>query len=141
VTKQDRAEIANKIIRIIASHGRRFYSMNSDRRVPLPESENRISRFEVDRRGRVWFIDKYTQKRIYVAYEYWKRGFSDGGTLRDVVVMLRDYITGKRPEVQMGRFGPYPEWACGGDPWGYGREEMALMRQEIAALLAEATNV
>jgi hypothetical protein len=135
-TKRERCERANELLRVIASCGRRFFSQDEDR---LQRMENpQISRLEVDDRGRVWFTDKYTQKRIYLHYEYWKRGFSDGGTLRSLVCSLRDYImTGKR--LHAWHFGPWPAEYCRGDLWGYG-EDMQQVRDAALRLVTVDTN-
>jgi hypothetical protein len=108
LTKYERLETANKMLIAIASCGRKFFA-----------HENRVSQFDIDHRGRVWFIDKYTKKRIYVQYKGQWRGFSDGGTLRALVERLRDFIT-QGTLLPAGIFGPWPEWVCGGDLWAYG---------------------
>jgi hypothetical protein len=108
MTKEERLANANEMLRAIASCGRKFFA-----------HEDRVSRFEVDQRGRVWFIDKWTQKRIYTHYRYDWRGFSEGGTLRALVERLRDFIT-QGKQLPPTIFGPWPEWVCGGDLWAYG---------------------
>lgn len=131
---RERTDVANEIIRIIASHGRHFLSMNSDRRAIEPSA--RVSRFEWVG-GRLYYRDKYTDKLLYVHHDarfgILNRGFSDGGTLRAVVLHLRDFIRGKSV-VNIRHFGPWPEWVCGGDLWGYG-DEMDAVRSKIAELL------
>jgi len=130
-TKQERVLQANKAIEIIASHGRKFFSLAAEGRTV---AENRISRFELHDNGRLWFIDKWSQKPIYVM---WRRGqwrhFSEGGTLRDLVCALADWIVGRKETLPMGYFGPWPEWVCGGDLWGYGKE-MQTVREELKSL-------
>jgi hypothetical protein len=133
--KRERAVIANAIICAIASHGRRFFSLSADK--PGIVEGDRTSYFTVDDRGRVWFTDKWSRKRIYTYNGTW-HGFSEGGTLRSVVEMLRDYITGKLDKVDMRYFGPFQEWRCGGDPWGYGAD-MQKARDEIAEIIKETT--
>lgn len=54
--KQQRAEQVNLAIRIIADHGRRFF---------YSQAVNRYASMEVDARGKVWFIDDYTGKRVF----------------------------------------------------------------------------
>lgn len=110
LTKYERLETANKMLTTIASCGRKFFA-----------HEDRVSQFDIDHRGRVWFTDKYTRKRIYVQYKGNWRGFSDGGTLRALVERLRDFIT-QGKALPSGIFGPWPEWVCGGDLWGYGAD-------------------
>jgi hypothetical protein len=92
----------------------------------------------MDSRGRIWFVDKYTLKRIYTHDTSGKwRGFSEGGTLRALVIALRDYI-------RHGTLIPtchfaYPKWYSDADPWGYG-EDMKKVTEEIKALGLIATN-
>lgn len=114
--KAQRLEAANNMLKAIASCGRKFFAY-----------QDRVSQFEVDERGRVWLIDKYTQKRIYTHYEGRWRGFSDGGTLHGVIVRLRDFITQGKP-LPPTIFGPWPDWICKGDLWGYG-DAMKTVRQ------------
>lgn len=134
-TKQQRVEICNAILKICASHGRRFFSQDADQ----PRMTNpRISEFSLDDRGRIWFTDRYSGKRIYVAYKYRWRGFTEGGTLRSLVESMRDYIRDASNALPYSVFGPWPEWICGGDPWGYGKEEMAEVRREVSDLFNQA---
>lgn len=124
-TKQERVDVCNAAIRAIASHGRRFFSQDSSR---FERMENpRISRFELDARGRIWFIDKFTQARIFVARKYWDRGFSDGGTLHGIVCCLRDYIQDEKNTV------PF-DVICIGRHWGYEPSEMAEVRRKVVAI-------
>jgi hypothetical protein len=84
-----------------------------------------VSYFDFDDLGRVWFVDAYSQARIYPHHTAGRwRGFSGGDTLCDVVIRLRDFIlTGK----QAGNsFGPWPEWYSQGDPWGYGADMQVI---------------
>jgi hypothetical protein len=132
---QQRIEIANRILRVIAAHGRRFFSQDSDQSVRMENP--RVSQFEIIK-GRLWFRDKYTDKLIFVHFEpRWRsrwRGFSDGGTLRSLVEHLRDFILKKVDRVNIKYFGPWAEYVCGGDLWGYG-DEMGTVRGQIAALM------
>ena len=137
--RRGRVEIANEILRIVASHGRKFFSLYGDGS-PKANQPDRISFFELRLRDRLWFIDKCTQHPIYTAYKGRWRGFSEGGTLRNLVEALRDYIMrGEKIHVK-AHFGPWPEWVSGGDLWGYGEKEMALVRSEVESLLAKNGN-
>lgn len=114
-TKKDRADRANQLLAAIAGCGRKFFWHNG-----------RTSRFEVDDRGRIWFIDSYREVRIYTHYEGRWRGFSEGGTLRGLITQLRDFIrSGTEPTINLG---PWPDWICNGDLWGYGAD-MDVVRQ------------
>lgn len=119
--KQKRLHNANELIKTIATCGRKFFCHSG-----------RVSRFETDGRGRIWFVDSYDEARIYTHYTQGRwRGFSEGGTLRALVIALRDFIsTGK----QLGfAFGPWPDWYCDGDLWGYG-DDMQTVRNTAGEL-------
>lgn len=120
--RQARVFVANQLIQVIASHGRRFF-----------HHKNLVSRLELDRRGRVWLIDKYTSAHIYTHYRGNWRGFTEGGTLRNLIEQLRDYIMGRRPDLPLELLGPWPKWYCDGDLWGYG-DDMAKVRAKAAEL-------
>lgn len=124
--KLRRTEVANRFMEIIASHGRRFFYHGGG-----------VTRFYVDDRGRVWLVDSYTRKHIYTHYEGRWKGFTNGGTLKSLCEALRDYILG-RDEFPMRALGPWPEWVCGGDLWGYGDEAMKKVRDETLSLLSSS---
>jgi hypothetical protein len=130
--KIKRLELCNQAIVLIASYGRKFFSLHAENR--NTEQPERISRFELRPNGQLWFIDKWTQKPIYVAYRRGRwRGFSEGGTLRSLVCEMADWITGKRPEFPVGFFGPWRQEVCGGDLWGYG-DDMPILREKVKEL-------
>ena len=60
------------------------------------------------------------------------RGFSEGGTLRQLVERLSEFIMWDRP-IPAHILGPWPDWVCGGDPWGYG-DDMDAVRAVARAL-------
>ena len=120
----NRANRANELIETIADRGREFFS-HPDR--------HGVSRFEVATNSRIWFVDGYTGKRIYLHYKYWGREFSEGGTLRDLVNALKIYIvTGAT--IPAGHFGPWPHWILDSDLWGYGLDNMETIRAKAAEL-------
>lgn len=108
--KQSRMEDVNKLLVSIATCGRQFFYHKGN-----------ISQFELDSRGRVWFVDGYSCKKIYTHYTRgaW-HGFSEGGTLRGLIIALRDYI--KNGKTIGYALGPFPVWYSQGDPWGYGAD-------------------
>lgn len=115
--RSSRAAKVNKLIQTIGGCGRRFFYFPSD---------DRYAEIKVDKRGRVWWIDEYTIVSIYLNYKYWGKGFSNGGTLRDLVNGFRDYVMhGKK--LRWNVFGPWPKDFCNGDLWGYG-EDMGMIR-------------
>ncbi|WP_345815328.1 hypothetical protein AAGS40_23415 [Paraburkholderia sp. PREW-6R] len=114
-TKHDRVVHANQLIQVIAAHGRRFFYC---------KSQDTYARIELDARGRVWFVDDYTQQRFYTHHEGRWSGFSHGGTLRGLVECMRDYIT--RGE-QIGR------WRIG-THWGYSEASLDLVKSAAFSL-------
>ena len=114
IYQQERCETANNFIHCISTHGRKFFHHKGE-----------TSRLELDERGRVWFVDKYSKKRIYTHYRYDWRGFTEGGTLRNLVKHLRDYIKTGKHLPHSALF--FPDWACDGDIWGYG-EDMEIIQ-------------
>ncbi len=118
--KRSRATLVNGFLAVIAGCGRQFFRYGE-----------RVSTFEADDRGRIWFIDAYSQRRIYTHHRYEWKGFTNGGTIRTLVEELRDYIrTGQRPVLNIG---PWPEYVCDGDLWGYG-DAMQQVRAEAENL-------
>lgn len=125
-----RLDTANAIIRVMAAHGRHFFSENSDRREPVADPF--IAHFRTDKWGELWFIDRYTRKPVLVRHHGHWRYFSDGGTLRSIVQHLAAHIE-QAKAVNIGYFSPGPAWICG---WGYGAD-MVKVRDEVAALLEQ----
>lgn len=116
LSKSERARKVTAFLAVVGDCGRHFF-----------RHSDRGARMEVDARGHVWFVDDYSEKRIYTHYEGRWRGFSHGGTLRDLVKALRDHIRTGEP-LHPGVLGPWPTWYGGGDPWAYG-DAMAQVRQ------------
>jgi hypothetical protein len=121
VARPLRMKQMNYLLKVISRTGRRFFYHNPG------DGPERVSQFSFDGRGRLWLTDKYTEKRIYTAYPGPWKYFSDGGTLRDLIRHMRIFImTGK--QVDPSIFGPWPDWLCEGDLWGYGRD-MEIVRR------------
>jgi len=130
---RSRAMRANDLIRVIASHGRRFFAQCSDMNTPDKEMTGRISYFEVNNQGHIFFVNAYKLSRVYLNREkYYWRHWQHGGTLKDLVEALRDYI--KTGEPIPGHLGPHPQWYSQGDPWGYGEESMGKVRDAAVRL-------
>lgn len=119
-TKQQRVEHANHLIRTISRHGRRFF---------YNKSHDRTAHIELNERGRVYWVDDYSGKRIYThatAITSRWRGFSHGGTLRSLAENMRDYIVHGK---QIPRWVIAPERSfTDGDIWGYGPEAAPAVR-------------
>lgn len=118
--KHQRALHINDLIETISKYGRRFF-YNS--------KFDRIAGMAVNQRGQIFFFDDYTGKAIYVAYSGRWRGFSHGGTMRDLVLRFADYIrTGKQLGIWF--IGPERIRLTDGNIWGYSAEEMGKCRSE-----------
>lgn len=126
-TKQQRCEQVNAVIQIIGAYGRRFfYNAQFDR----------YAHCEVDARGRVWFFDDFTNARIYThrgGFGNKWRGFSHGGTLRDLVERFRDYIT-KGTQLPQGILGLDRIRLTDGNVWGYEQQALQRVRTEAGPL-------
>lgn len=125
--KQKRADHCNQAIRIIGDHGRRFF-YNANR--------NTYARLEVDARGKVWFVDDYSGIRIYThptGFGGRWRGFSHGGTLRDLVKSFREYISTGTP-INPYYLGQDRLNIENGNIWGYVPESMLAVREQAGAL-------
>lgn len=120
--KNERAEHANALIKIIASHGRKFF-----------EHDGYVASLEVDKNGRVWFIDEVSKRRIYTHKRDRWAGFSHGGTLQDLVRAMRDYIT-KGKKIPLNWLATIRINPANGDIWGYGEDARTAMRLEAATL-------
>lgn len=119
--REQRLTRANLLILKIASTGRCFFASKEPGSIAA-------SGFLISDAGKVWFIDGYSRKRFAVTASGRWSGFTNGGTMRALVLSLRDYInTGKTGPV-LAKLGPWPEWVCGGDLWGYGPEAMEEVR-------------
>ncbi|SED28282.1 hypothetical protein SAMN04490185_3173 [Pseudomonas frederiksbergensis] len=124
--KRQRAEQVNQAIQIIADHGRRFF---------YSQTVNRYASMEVDHRGKVWFIDYYSGKRVFTHETVWGgrwRGFTHGGMLKDVVKAFRDYICTGEP-MHPGYLGPERSFDES-NIWGYDDEGMKVVREQAGAL-------
>jgi hypothetical protein len=123
--KRQRCEQVNHAIRIIGAHGRRFF---------FNQVADRYASMEVDQRGKIWFIDDYSARRIFTHKTNWGgrwRGFSHGGTLRNMVEAFRDYIRTGDP-VHLGYLGP--ERFNDSNIWGYDEAGMKAVREQAGAL-------
>ena len=112
MSKESRCELANELIRLIASTGRQFFNYE--------ENGGSIGRFEL-RSGRTYFIDGYLGKSIY-AYEnhYFGNSFTEGGTMQALILDIAEFIrTGEATNAKNGYGGIY----C--DHWGYPAQAMA----------------
>lgn len=123
-TKGERLKHANAVILSISKYGRRFF---------WSEEKQRTARLDFHPMGHIYFVDEYSGRRIYTHHKGHWRGFSGGGTLKQIIIELRKYIQTGDP-VDGRFFGPWnPEIIPDGDRWGYGRDAMKDLRAELAS--------
>lgn len=120
--KQRRIIRVNSLIRIIGDSGRHFF-----------RHKDQYARMELDDNGRLWWVDDYTQKKIYLHYPNWRKGFSHGGTMRDLVNRMKEFVMHGHSITGVG---PWPQWICDGDLWGYG-ESMEIVRAAVCLINKE----
>lgn len=118
--KVARIEHVNALIKTISTYGRRFfYNANN----------NAVAEMVIGLDNHIYFIDDYTMKAVYVAYNGRWRGFSHGGTLRDLIRELAHYIrTGEQLSIDW--IGPERIRITDGNIWGYASDEMNKCRAE-----------
>jgi hypothetical protein len=93
--KEERVAKVNEMIGVIAANGRKFLAHNGN-----------VARLEIDARGKVWFIDYYSGRRIYTHYHGRWSGFTSGGTMRNLCEAFRDFIR-DGSTLHPGAFGPW----------------------------------
>ena len=119
MTKQERLEAANELMKVIANCGRKFFRY-----------KDFISSLELSSTDRVFFIDQYTKKRIYT-HRYYCRwdGFTGGGTMKMMIESLRDFIT-KDSKMRKEYFQhDMGNGFC--NPWGYGEDILKVKEAAV----------
>ncbi|AQS40229.1 hypothetical protein Sps_05160 [Shewanella psychrophila] len=118
----ERVKHANTLIKVISEHGRKFFN-----------TKDVTATIELDKNGKVWFVDDYSQRRIYTHYSGRWSGFSHGGTLRGLIESMRKYIT-KGHQIPLDWIAPTRRNPANGDIWGYGIEAASAVRTAVAKL-------
>lgn len=121
---RERLEHANKLIEVIAAHGRRFF---------WSESRQRTARLDLTL-GCVFFTDAYTGKLICTATEGRWDGFSNGGTLKALVEDMRDYIVDGERIARWKIVMPRHDDTLEDNIWGYSGEAAKAVREAAFAL-------
>jgi len=114
MNETERLDAANQFIRAMGETGRCFFYSD----------DNGFASLDIDERGRVWFTDDYSQKRIYTHYNGRWKGFTGGGTLKTLVECLRDFI-------KHGKFIRSEYFDCnenGEHHWGYDPDAMVVVK-------------
>jgi hypothetical protein len=113
--RQVRCVYANQLIQVIARHGRRFlYSPAHDR----------VARLVYDKS--VYLMDAKSGVRVVLRNNGEWAGFSHGGTLRDLVTMMRDYVM-KGTRIGFHFIGLERTFGKG-NIWGYTDDQMLACR-------------
>jgi hypothetical protein len=124
--KQKRVDECNEIIKLIATHGRKFFNYEDRGR--------QISKLALGKQGRVYFIDGYTGKTIYTHRRFceWYE-FSEGDTLKGWIEAFRDYITfgGKLNINAICHRGIARKT---GNIWGYSDEEASKLIEKLSVI-------
>ena len=82
-TPSNRVQHANKLIRVIASRGRRHFFCSTT---------GRVAQLELDTRNRVWLVDECTGQQVYTHANGRWEGFTHGELLRRLVEHMRNYV-------------------------------------------------
>lgn len=116
--KAERLGHVNALIKTISDHGRRFF---------YNKTNDRVARMLIVPTGHIYYVDDYSGKAIYVAYQGHWRGFSHGGTLKQLVQSFADYVrTGD--QLSINWIGP--QRFDDSNIWGYAEEAMNKCRAE-----------
>lgn len=96
MTKQERLELANHVIEIVSREG--FF-----------RAKNRVARLELDDRGRIWYVNPRSERRVYTHNpgEWWNAGI--GGTHQNLIRELRDFIRDGRCNLSINCLGFTPD--------------------------------
>lgn len=112
MSKQERLEAINLLIKFISERGRRFFYREENQVTGKPATA-----FMKFRNNRLYFVDPYTNKDVFAYEGFSKQGFTHGGTLWALVCDFSYFIrTGKSSNGKHGHGGLYS-----GD-WGHSDE-------------------
>ncbi len=143
--KSARIHAANAFLMAVATCGGRFFNHEGQMWTGRRGETHRghISRFGRDDRGHVYLEDGYTGRHCYRrptfrpngstqdTLGWYGRHFTEGGNLNQLCQGLDEFIRTGRP--QRLNLGPWPEWYCHGDLWGYG-DDMETVRDAARRL-------
>ncbi|MCP4573272.1 MAG: hypothetical protein GY838_13035 [bacterium] len=130
VVRGERLRHVNCLVVLISALGRRFFAFGRE-----------TDFMDMDARGRLWWNQRWNDKRLYLhgPGTILRRGFTHGGTLRELVLALREYVLSGK-QLWHGALGPWRNHPdAEGGRWGYG-EEMENIRAtaRVLGILAEA---
>lgn len=119
MTKIQRIQIVNEIIKEIASRGRKFFS-----------GKNGISEIFL-KNGRLFMKNEHTGSEMYLStkFGYQPKGWTHGGTLWGLTKDFKDFIqTGEKSNHNNGYGGLY------NPHWGYPAEDMTAIIEKAKSL-------
>ncbi|WP_067097829.1 hypothetical protein [Marinomonas atlantica] len=121
--ESERVNHANRLIKLIATHGRKFLS-----------HENKIAHMELGKGGKVFYVDAYTRRRVYTNREHiqWS-GLSEGGTMQSLISHLKRYILDGTP-IDKRLIAPKCFREDGSNIWGYDPVEADKLREQAFKL-------
>lgn len=124
--KQKRVDECNVIIRLIATHGRKFFNHEAH--------GGRISSLLLGPQDRVYYHDGYTLMLIYTHRRWCRwRGFTKCGTMKRWVEAFRDYITFGH-KLNINAICPREIGGSSGNIWGYSDEEAEKLINQLSKL-------
>lgn len=119
--KQVRCFYANQLIEIISQHGRCFF---------YSSTHDRVARMVYD--GSCYLIDERSGNKVVLRTNGSWEGFGHGGTLRDLVTMIRDYVM---KGTRIGMYFIGMERNSGkGNIWGYPEDQLEACRNAAREL-------
>ena len=83
----------------------------------------------------VYFIDYYSKERIYTHKDGKWRGFTSGGTLKNLIENLRDYVM-RGDKLNVNYFMPVLKNGFS-NPWGYGDDILKVKGAAVSLGIAE----
>ena len=113
--KQLRCFYANQLIEVISQHGRCFF---------YNAKHDRVARLVYD--GGVYLIDEKSGNKVVLRRNGDWQGFGHGGTLRDLVCMMRDYVM-QGIRIEMYYIGMERTFGKG-NIWGYPVDQLEACR-------------
>jgi hypothetical protein len=120
--RRKRVEQVNELVKYIGSLGKRFFYY---------EKKGRYAEMVINDRGNLWWRDHFSNKDIYLHHTYWEinKGISVESAFINLINHFKDYVmTGKQIK---NLFAP---WESTPNLWGYGEENMRLIRKKAVDL-------
>lgn len=117
-TRQERMAVANQVLMALAKSERNFFRN---------KTTGEVSQFTRKGNGAIHFLDNYSKMQVRIVKGKEWPGFTNGGTMRDLVEMLYGYIV---DGVLLNRWYIAPTNDNNYNYWGYTPEGAAKCREE-----------